>query len=113
MNDSLASLVKKVNKATSDNKSCKMGSFVILCSDAKGLDEKAKEFAEKENIKNTILARDSESGPQGYQIAKDAEVTVLLYQAKTVKANFSFKKGEMKEADIEKILKELPKITEK
>src|SRR5262245_45212030 len=102
MNDSLASLVKKVNKATSDNKSSRMGSFVIFCSDAKGLDEKAKEFADKEKIEKTILARDSESGPEGYKIAKDAEVTVLLYVKRNVKVNFSFKKGEMKEADIEK-----------
>jgi hypothetical protein len=38
------------------------------------------------------------------------ELTVVLYKKRNVKANCAFKRGELKEADIPGILKELPKI---
>jgi hypothetical protein len=47
------------------------------------------------------------------KVDKDAHITVVLYVNREVKANYAFKKGEMKDADVEKILKDLPKITEK
>ena len=36
---------------------------------------------------------------------------MVLYVNRQIKVNYAFKKGELKEADIEKILKDLPKIT--
>ena len=44
--------------------------------------------------------------------AKDADVTVLLYVGRKVKANFAFEKGKLSAAEVEKVLKELPKILE-
>ncbi len=110
INDGLASLVKKVDEATVQNKASKMGSFVVFCSDEEGLEKKIKELADKEQIKKTVLTLDNPSGPEGYKVAKDADITVVLYVDQEVKANFAFKKGEMKEADVEKILASLSKI---
>ena len=42
----LTSLVKEIDKATADNKSKKMGSFVVFLSDDKDLEGKIKELAE-------------------------------------------------------------------
>ena len=39
-----------------------------------------------------------------------ADVTVVLYYKHNVKANYAFKKGELKDKDIEKIVKDLSKI---
>ena len=70
-------------------------------------------YAKKENIKSLVLAIDNVAGPQAYNIAKDAEVTVVLYNKRTVKANYAFRKGELNEKAVEAIVKDIPKILEK
>lgn len=106
----MTSLVKKIDTATEKNSSARMGSFAVFLSDQEGLDKKLKEWADKEKIKKTALTIDNPAGPSGYSIAKDADVTVLLYVHKKVKANFAFKKGELNEREIDKIVGDLPKI---
>jgi len=110
VSEPLTNLVKKVDEATGKHSGCNMGSFVVFTSDSEGLDKKLKEIADKEKIKNTILSIDNPAGPKGYNVAKDADVTVVLYVKKEAKANYSFKKGEMKSGDIEKIVAEITKI---
>lgn len=110
INDSLTSLVKKLDKATAANKSCRMGSFVVFLSNDEGLEQKLKDLAKKADLKKTVLTIDNPSGPRGYGIAKDADVTVVLYNRRTVKVNHAYKKGAFTEKDVEQIIKELPKI---
>jgi hypothetical protein len=50
------------------------------------------------------------AGPESYKIAKDAEVTVILYSKNKCAANYAFKKGEMTDADVEKIVADMAKI---
>jgi hypothetical protein len=107
VSDSLTSLVKKIDEANDKTKG--MGSFVIFCSDSEGLDKKLKEVADKEKLKHTVLAIDNPSGPEPYKIAKDADVTVVLYDKRKVLGNYTFKKGELKDKDIEKIMADLSK----
>ena len=106
----VTSLVKKIDAATAKNSSAHMGSFAVFLSDQEGLDKKLKELADKEQIKKLALTIDSPAGPPSYKIAKDAEVTVLLYKNKSVKVNYAFKKGELKNQDIDKIVSDLAKI---
>ena len=108
--DPLTSLVKKLDAATAKNSDCRMGSFVVFLSDDEGLEKKLKEVAKKNKIDHTILAIDNPAGPRGYNVAKDAAVTVILYTKRDVKANYAFKKGELKEADIAKIVGDVSKI---
>jgi len=106
----VTSLVKKIEAATVKNSSANMASFAVFLSDEEGLDKKLKEWADKEKIKKTALTIDNPAGPSGYHIAKDADVTVLLYVKKNVKANYAFKKGDLKQKDIEKIVGDLSTI---
>lgn len=110
ISDNLTSLVKKIDDATAKNAKCSMGSFVVFCSDEEGLDKKLKSLAEKEKLKKLVLSIDNPAGPKGYNVAKDADVTVVLYTKRNVKVNYAFKKGELKEADIDKIVGEISKI---
>jgi hypothetical protein len=111
VSDNLTSLVKKIDSATVKNNKARMGSFVVFCNDDEKLEGKLKELAEKEKLKKCVLTIvDLPAGPNGYKLAKDADVTVVLYVNRKVKANYAFKKGEMKEKDIEAILKDVPKI---
>jgi len=104
--DNLTSLVKKLDKT-------KVNSFVVFLNDEEGFDDKVKALAEKEGIKKTILAIDNVAGPKAYNVAKDAEVTVVLYNARKVEANHAFKKGELNAKGIEAVIADIPKIESK
>ena len=109
ISDPLTSLVKKVNETNKD-KGSKMGSFVVFLSDDEGMEKKLKGLAEKEKVDKTWLMLDNPSGPADYNLAKKADVTVILYRGKTVKVNRAYKKDEFKAEEVEKIIKDLPKI---
>ena len=106
----LLKLIKKIDACTAKNKDKSMGSFVVFLSDKEGLDKELAQVAEREKIQQTVLAVDNPAGPKAYNVAKDADVTVVLYVDRKVKANHAFKKGELKDADVEKILSEVPMI---
>jgi hypothetical protein len=111
INAPLTSLVKKLDKATASNSKAKMGSFVVFLGAGDDLEKQVKELAEKEGIKNTILTTmDTPAGPEKYKVAKDAAVTVVLYNKRTIKANYAFEKGKLTDADVEKIVKDISKI---
>src|SRR5437660_673653 len=106
----LTSLVKKVDAATAEHSDCRMGSFGVFCSDDEGLEKELKALAEKEKFKKVVLTIDNPSGPQGYKVAKDAAVTVVLYQKQKVAANHAFKKGELTDEAIDKVVADVAKI---
>jgi hypothetical protein len=110
ISDNLTSLVKKIDAATVANKSANMGSFVVFLNDDEDFPKRAADLAKKEEIKKTVLAKDNPAGPGGYDIPKEADITVILYTKRNVKVNYVFKKGELKTADIDKIIKDLPMI---
>jgi hypothetical protein len=111
-NAGLTSLVKKLDAAVVKNKP--MCSFVVLMSDEKGLEEQLKKLADREKIEKTVLTIDNPGGPKGVNLDKDADVTVVFYLRKQVKASHSLKSGELTEAKIDQALAEgLPKIVTK
>ena len=106
----LTSLVKRIDAETIKNDKKHMGSFVVFLSDKKGLDKELKALAEKEGVKETILTIDEVAGPEAYKVAKEADVTVVLYNKRKVEANFTFRKGELNDKAIESIVRDLSKI---
>jgi hypothetical protein len=106
----LTSLITKIDTCTAKNNSCKMGSFVVFCSNDEALEGKLKKLAKDKDLKKTVLSIDNPAGPEKYNVSKDADITVVLYVDRTVKENFAFKKGEMKDGDVEKIIKAVPSI---
>jgi len=106
----LTGLVKQIDEATAKHRKQEMGSFVIFLDKSDEMEKKVSAFADKQGIKETVLALDNPAGPKGYDIAKEAQVTVLLYVGRQVKANFTFEKGKLTPAAVEQVMKELPKI---
>ncbi|MSQ95197.1 MAG: hypothetical protein EXR98_11665 [Gemmataceae bacterium] len=100
----MASLVKKIDSAKG------IKSFVIMMSDEENVKDVATKFAEANKVKNTVFAIDNVSGPKAYKIAKEAEITVLLYTGGEVKANHAYRKSDFNAAAVEAIIKDLPKI---
>src|SRR5262245_445733 len=105
VSDNLTSLVKKLDKAAAESKG-KMGTFVVFCNDDEKLEEKLKELAKKEELKQCILSIDTnKAGPYDKaEFAADADVTVMLYVNRKVKVNHTFKKGEFKDKDVDKVI---------
>src|SRR6202035_4160084 len=82
----VATLLKKLDEATEKNSQANMGSFAVFCSDKEGLEGTLKDLAAKQGLKKLVLSIDTPAGPKSYEIAKDADVTVLLYNEFTVRA---------------------------
>jgi hypothetical protein len=106
----LTSLVKKIDAINGKNK--KMGSFVVFLSDEEKLGDDLKALAKKEGINKTVLTIDNPAGPGAYKVAKEAAVTVVLYNNRNVKSNFAFRKGELNDAAVEKVLTSVNKLVQ-
>lgn len=110
--DNLTSLVKEVDKIVGKNKKQKMAAFVVLLSEDPDAAEKTlKEFAKKHKIQNTPLTVfDGAAGPGSYKIAKEAEVTVLMWTKQKVQVNHAFRKGTLDKKGVAKVVKDTAKI---
>jgi hypothetical protein len=108
--EALTSLVKKLDAEVAKAGSKKMGAAVVFLSDDDGMKDKIEKFKETNNIKNVSLVLDGSKGPDAYKIAKEAQVTVVLYKGKKVKANHAFEK--FAGIDVETVVKDLSKIME-
>jgi hypothetical protein len=110
LNEPLLKLLTRLDAATEKNRSQQMGSFVVFLSDKEGLQDELAAAAKKANLKHTILSIDKPAGPEGFNVAPDADLTVVLYREHAVKANHAFRKGEFTDQAAEKVLADLPKI---
>jgi hypothetical protein len=106
----LTALLKKLDAACVKNSKARMASFVVFCSDATELEAKLKKCATDCGFKKVVLSIDNPAGPKGYKVAKDADITVVLYVDRTVKANRAYRKGQLTPASIDQIVADLPKI---
>ncbi len=106
----LTKLIKQLDAATAKNSEQNMGSFVVFLSDKEGLADQLKSVAKSAKLQQTVLAIDNPSGPQKYDVSKDADVTVVLYSRHDVLANHTFRKGQLNDQAIQKILADMPKI---
>ena len=105
----LASLVKKIDKKIDENE--KLKSFVvILTKDGDKTKEDLKKLAQDAGIKHVPLTMHQDPvGPPDYEIAKNADVTVLMWQRHSVKFGHGFK-GELTDKDIDTVMADIPKL---
>jgi hypothetical protein len=106
----VAQLVKKIDAATVANKERGLGSYVVFCSDAAGLDQQLQSIAQQMQIQSTVLTLYKPGGPERYRLAPEADVTVLLYSHFTIKANHAFKAGELNGPAMDAIVADLGKM---
>ncbi len=106
----LLQLIKKLDNATLADKQHRLGSYVVVCSDVAGMDKYLSGIGQQMQIQQTILTLYKAGGPEKYRLAAEADVTVLLYDHFTVKANHAFKSGELNEQAINAILADLGKM---
>jgi len=106
----VAQLIKKIDTITTVNRAAGLGSFVVVCSDAAGTDQQIRGMAQHIGIQSTILTLYKAGGPEKYRLSPEADVTVLLYNHLTVKANHAYKHADLTEAACNAILTDLSKM---
>ncbi|MCS6866396.1 MAG: hypothetical protein RMJ56_15475 [Gemmataceae bacterium] len=105
-------LLKAIDAETVKNAKAEMHSFAIFMGNKDQLIPQLKEVAQKAELKATILAIEDKEDPipAKYNLNPQADVTVILYVDRIVKANYCFAKGKLTDNDIAAIVKDVAKI---
>lgn len=99
----LTSLVKKLEQQAASSGGSKPHAFVVLMSDDDKAESKLKDLAKGEKIEKVWMMVDNPTGPPKLKIAKDADVTVVLYSQKSVKKTLTFEKGKLTEKEADEV----------
>ncbi len=113
MSDEVVDLIKQIDQKVNDNKKSKMAAFVVhLTNNTSKSEATLKKVAQKNNIskKTPLTNYKGNSGPSSYKIAKEADVTVMMWAKGRVKVNYALKKGELSQETIKKIVNDTDKI---
>lgn len=110
VSEPLEKLLAKVDAATVVAEKYELGSFAVVLGSGDEVEARLKRIADDRALKKLVLAIDEPKSLRDYRLADAAEITVLLYVGHIVKANHSFRKGELTDAAVEKLLADLPKI---
>ena len=105
----LASLVKQIDKQIAENGQLK--SFVVVLGGEPDRGrEQLRKLANENGIKSVPLTMFGEpDGPPQYELSKNADITVLMWNHHKVKVNHAYK-GELTDQDIQTIVADIPKI---
>lgn len=113
LNEPLLDLLSKLDQASAKHRDQELGSFVVFLSTDDTLREKLAAVVKQRQIKHLIFSIFDPPGPEGFKVAPDANLTVVLYREHEIKANHAFRPGEFTAAASDKILADLPKILTK
>ena len=113
VNEPLLKLIAKLDEATVKHHDKELGSFVVFLNESDALKAQLTKAAKQRGLKRIVLSTFATSGPDGFSVAPDADLTVVLYREHEVKANYAFRRDELTDAATEKILADLPKILTK
>lgn len=112
LGDPLGKLVGRIDKAVGDNQQAKLNAWVtFLAADQSAIDAKVVDWGKQHAVRTVPLGVfEDVNGPPSYRLARDADVTVLLFVNRKVVANFASRAGELNEERINDIMKALPLI---
>jgi hypothetical protein len=110
LNEPLLKLLTRLDRQTAQNRRQQLGSFVVFLNDKPGLPAELQAAARKAALQHTVLSIDKPSGPDGFNVAPEADLTVVLYRDHVVQANHAFRRGELNDRAVDKVLADLPKI---
>ena len=105
----LTSLVKQIDQKIGENG--KLKSFVVITTKQKdSTAEELRKLAKDASIKKVPLTMFGEpGGPPDYELAKDADVTVLMWKEHRVKVNHAYK-GELTDKDVRAVVTDISKV---
>ena len=118
VSDPLTSLVKTIDKQLGESSArhktgSKLGVFVVFCSDDPGLKQQLQNLIAKLGLKNIVLSVSTQNaqGPPRYRVAREADLTVVVYQNYSqVAANFVLDSEDLTADRTNDIVKSLRKV---
>jgi hypothetical protein len=112
LSDPLGKLMAKLEAARPAKNDPGYKTWLTHTTATADLDALAK-WAQTNGLKGVpVGAYEDADGPPAYKLAKDADVTVLLFVKERVVANFAFRNGELDDKAIETLMKSVPKLFE-
>jgi len=105
--EKLASFLKKLEEEIEEHADTKLTAFVnMIGTDEENLKTAAAEFVSKHGIKRVafVVPTQAKDGPENFNIAPDADLTVICYREGEVKANHAFAAGGLSEEKIDAIV---------
>ncbi len=105
----LASLVKQIDSRIGENR--KLKSFVVIMTkEGEQTAKELKKLAMDAGVKHIPLTMYGElGGPPDYELAKDADFTVLMWNEGKVKVNHAYK-GELTPENVRTITADISKV---
>jgi len=112
LDDNVTKLIKELDAVVGKNRDSRMAAFVVLLTDdpnsGQGILKKA---ADTHGIKHTPLTVFEDSdGPGKYRIARNADITVLMWVENDVKVNHAYSAGGLNKDAIARIVGDTRKI---
>jgi hypothetical protein len=112
----LQGLIRKLDEATGACKDERLGSYVVLLCDRPGREGELRALERCEKVRHTLLALVVSDNWERFRakFGPETETTVILATAdRRVKACYSFRKGELRDRDVEQILADIAKALPK
>jgi hypothetical protein len=108
-------LLKTLEAEGTKHAKAELHTFAVFQGDQAKLEPKLKDAVQKCGLKGLIVAIEDKDDPipAKYNLSADADVTVLLYVDKVVKANHAFGKGKLTDAGIAAVVADVSKIVAK
>jgi hypothetical protein len=110
--DEVGQLIKSVDDAVGKRSDRELAAFAVMLSDDADAEEASlKELATKYAIRNVPLTTFNDvTGPRGYLLSRDAEVTVMMWVDGELAVNETFNAGDLSEDTIAAVLQNTGKI---
>jgi hypothetical protein len=112
----LTKLVKDLDEAIGADPSASLRGFVVFVSDDKdraALDKKLSSWADEAKLMNVVVCRDEPGALAGYDLDKEAEATVIVYDKLRVAKKHTFGKDKLTDNDVRTIVSEAKSLVEK
>ncbi len=106
----LGKLLARLDAEMAARKESGFKAWMTQLADTADLDGLAK-WAQKQGLKAVAVGVfEDADGPPAYKLAKDADVTVLLFVDRKVVANFAFRAGELTDGKVAEVADALPRL---
>ena len=108
----VTALVKQIDDEVGKNQDKKMCGFVVLLTDdADAGSKQLSKLAEEQKIKNVPLTvYDGQAGPEKYKLAKDAGVTVMMWNKGRIEVSEAYAPGKLSADEAKKVAGQAEKI---
>lgn len=113
--ESLGKLAAQLDRALTEHKAAELRAWVtFLSNDQTSLDRELVRWSQQHSLKSLpVGCFEDAGGPPSYKLARDADVTVILFARRKVQANFAFRSGELTDDAVKQIVQAVPPLLEK